>query len=275
MSSEKEKFDKFLHEEFNLLVNNEYNNVINDINDEIKNKEELIKDSFDKGKMLFSNYREVILYCDVNNCEATEPLDLDYVTMYGILGDAYFRREMYDEAKNAFIKAITLSPSNIILIQRLMNAYVRLEEYDKLEEQLFKSFKYCYTKEMLIEQYLLLITLYKYRKDYRACVYIYYLIGAAFKMNDYVANEITKFQNEVHEEYNVESFSIIMDFIKERNIPSPLDLSNYYYSIYLELAKKEEYRGALDFLNSSHSLFFNKQNLKDIKKLEKILKKID
>ena len=94
-------------------------------------------------------------------------------------------------------------------------------------------------------------------------------------MNDYVANEITKFQNEVHEEYNVETFSVIMDFIKERNIPSPLDLSNYYYSIYLELAKKEEYRGALDFLNSSHSLFFNKQNLKDIKKLEKILKKID
>ena len=47
------------------------------------------------------------------------------------------------------------------------------------------------------------------------------------------------------------------------------------YQAVFELAKKEEYRGALDFLNSRHSLFFNKQNLKDIKKLEKIIKKID
>lgn len=275
MSSEKEKFDKFLHEEFNLLVNNEFNNVINDINDEIKNNLELINDSFDKKKMLFSNYREVILYCDVNNCEATEPLDLDYVTMYGILGDAYFRREMYVEAKNAFIKAITLSPSNIVLIQRLLNTYLRLEEYDNLSELLFKSFKYCYTKEMLIEHYLLLISLYKKEKDYKACTYIYYLFGAAFKMNDYVANEITKLQKETNEEYNVTTFSVILEFAKERNIPTPIDLSDYYYSIYLELVKKEEYMGALDFINSSNSLYFNKKNLKDIKKLEKIVKKID
>lgn len=273
MSSEKEKFDKFLHEEFNLLVNNEFNNVINDINDEIKNNIELINDSIDKKKMLFSNYREVILYCDVNNCEATEPLDLDYVTMYGILGDAYFRREMYVEAKNAFIKAITLSPSNIVLIQRLLNTYLRLEEYDNLNELLFKSFKYCYTKEMLIEHYLLLISLYKKKKDYKACNYIYYLFGAAFKMNDYVANEITKLQKETNEEYNVTTFSVILEFAKERNIPTPIDLSDYYYSIYLELVKKEEYMGALDFINSSNSLYFNKKNIKDIKKLEKIVKK--
>lgn len=275
MSSEKEKFDKFLHEEFNLLVNNEYNNVINDINDEIKIQEELINDSFNKKKMLFSNYREVILYCDVNNCEATEPLDLDYVTMYGLLGDAYFRREMFIEAKNAFIKAITLSPSNIVLIQRLLNTYYRLEEFDNLKELLFKSFKYCYTKEILIEHYLLLISLYKKEKDYKACAYIYYLFGAAFKMNDYVASEITKLQNEVNMEFNVTSFTTILEFAKERNILTPLDLADYYYSIYVELVKKEEYMGALDFINSSNSLYFNKKNLKDIKKLEKIVKKID
>lgn len=270
----KEQFDNFLKMEFNLLLNNEFNRVINDINDEIKENEEEINDSIDKNKMLFSNYREIVLYLDASNNNANEPLDLDYVTMYGLLGDAYFRREMFLEAKNAFLKAISLSPSNIVLIQRLLNTYARLNDYEALEELLFKTFKFCYTKDMLIEHYLLLIDLFKHKKDYKSCVYIYYLLAATFSnMNDYVIKEIYKMQEEVKEEFMVPTFEVIRTYLKDNNIPSPMDLATYYYSIYAELIKKEEYQGALDFINSSNELMFDKKNIKEIKKIEKILRK--
>ena len=273
MNNAQEQFASFLKSEFNLLLNGEYNTVINDISDEIKNHEENINLSLEKGKMLFSNYVEVILYCEVNSTECSEALDYDYVTMYGILGDAYFHREMFIEAKNAFVKAITLSPSNIVLLQRLYKTLVKLEEFDELEEKLINTIKYCYTKDMLVEQYLLLITLYKHKKDYKTAVYILFLLGAALNMNDYAVKEITKIQTEINKEYDVPKFDMVLDYIKEKDILNPADLSGYYYSIYQELIKNNEVKGALDFLSCSNNIFYDKKNLKEIKRLEKLIKK--
>jgi hypothetical protein len=193
--------------------------------------------------------------------------------MYGILGDAYFHREMFIEAKNAFVKAITLSPSNIVLLQRLYNTLIKLEEFDELEGKLINTIKYCYTKDMLVEQYLLLITLYKHKKDYKTAVYILFLLGAALNMNDYAVKEITKIQTEINKEYDVPKFDMVLDYIKEKDILNPADLSGYYYSIYQELIKNNEAKGALDFLSCSNNIFYDKKNLKEIKRLEKLIKK--
>ena len=149
MSIEQENFNKFLEDEFNLLLKREFNTVINDLRSVIEKEINEINDSINKKKTLFTNYTELILYVDVNKEEIGENLKFDYVTLYGILGEAYFQREMYDESINALDKALTMSPSNILLIQRKMQALKRIDNIDELERLIFKTFKYCYTKDAL------------------------------------------------------------------------------------------------------------------------------
>ncbi|MBP5445800.1 MAG: hypothetical protein J6Y28_06475 [Acholeplasmatales bacterium] len=273
---DKEVYYKFLEEEFDLLKRREYNSIINDINGEIEKRKEDIDLSFKEHRMLFSNYKEVVLFCDVNQREITEDaLNLDYVTLFGLLGDAYMSRDMLEEALNAFTKAITLSPANILLIQRKINILVKLNKFDEAKEIIFKTFKYCYEKNMLLSQYFPLIDIYKHYKDYKSAVNLLYLVGTAYlDYTEFVANEITKLEKESNMQFDApKEFSTILDYLKEKNIATPVDLSMYYYSIYNELLKRNELGGALDFLLSSHNLFYDKKNVKLIKKLQKQIKK--
>ena len=270
----KEEYYKFLEEEYNLLTKKEYNAVINDINELIELNIKDIDLSFEKNKKLFSNYKEIVLYCDLEKKEIDdEPLDYDYVTLYGILGDAYFYREMYEESLNAFTKAITLSPANILLIQRRANILIKLNKLDETLKYLIKTIKYCYTSSILISQYFLLIDIFKLKADYKSAIYLLYLIGAAFRETEYIPKEVTKIQELTDTDYYVEDFEVVLEYIKSLNILTPYDLSVYYYSIYNELLKRNELSGALDFLLSSHNMFYDKKNVKLIKKLQKEIKK--
>lgn len=274
---DKDVYYKFLEDEFDLLKRREFNTIINDINGEIEKRKDDIDLSFKENRKLFSNYKEVVLFCDVNQREITEEaLSLDYVTLFGLLGDAYMNRDMFEEALNAFTKAITLSPANILLIQRKINILIKLDKFEEAKDIIFKTFKYCYEKNTLLSQYLPLIDIYKHDKDYKSAIYLLFLVGTAYKnYGDYVANEVTKLEKESDESFEAPNdFATILEYLKEKAIATPVDLSMYYYSIYIELLKTNELNGALDFLLSSHNLFYDKKNVKLIKKLQKQIKKI-
>lgn len=273
MPNEQEKFNTFLEEEFNLLINREYNRVINDLKDVIDIKKEDILDSIEKKKTLFSNYTELILYADVNNVEVEDYLKFDYVTLYGILGEAYFQREMYIEAINALDNAISMSPANILLLQRKMNALKKLNLIDDLESLIFKTFKYCYTRDTLINQYLFLSYVYERKGQYKDASYILYLVGVAFESYDKLLPEIDRIQNLTKEKYICPDFDTLMNFLKEKNIITPYDLSTYYFSFYNEMMKNNDALGALDFLRCSNNVCYDKRNMKMIKKLTKAIEK--
>ncbi len=273
MLNDQEKFNRFLEEEFSLLLKREYNTVINDLKEEESNKINDINESIEQNKTLFTNYTELVLYADVNNVEVDKYLNYDYVTLYGILGEAYFQREMYDESVKALDKAISMSPSNILLIQRKMLALKKLKLFDELENMIFKTFKYCYTRDTLVNQYFLLSNVYEEKKMYKEAAYLLYLIGVSFDNNEVFLKEIDRLQKITHETYNCPDYETLMGFLKEKNIMTPYDLFTYYFSFYRDMIKNNDAMGALDFLKCSNNVFFDKRNLKEIKKLTKQIEK--
>ena len=273
MTNEQEKFNRFLEEEFNLLLKREYNTVINDLKEaESKNIND-IDESIKAKKTLFTNYTELILYVDVSKESVGDYLNFDYVTLYGILGEAYFQREMYDESIKALDKAISMSPSNILLIQRKMYALKRLNLFDELESLIYKTFKYCYTKDTLINQYLLLSNVFEKKQMYKEATYMLYLISVSFENYDTFLPEIDRIQELTKETYECPDFESLMDFLREHHIVTPYDLSTYYYSFYSDMLKNNDALGALDFLKCSNNVCYEKKNLKLIKKLTKQIEK--
>lgn len=269
MANEQDRFNKFLEEEFNLLIRREFNTVINDLKDAEKENINDIDESIKSKKTLFTNYTELVLYVDVSKENVGDYLKYDYVTLYGILGEAYFQREMYDESIKALDKAISMSPSNILLIQRKMYALKRLNLFDELESLIYKTFKYCYTKDTLINQYLLLSNVFEKKKKYKEATYILYLISVSFENYDAFLPEIDRIQNITKQTYECPDYETLTQFLKENNIITPYDLSAYYYSFYSDMLKNNDELGALDFLKCSNSVCFDKKNLKLIKKLTK------
>ena len=274
MATEVEKFNKFLEDEFKLLMNREFNVVINDLKEvESKNIDD-INDSVSKKKTLFSNYTELLLYIDhSNDTNVSEYLKFDYVTLYGILGEAYYQREMYDESLKALNMAITLSPSNILLIQRKMFVLKSLNLFDDLEKLIFDTFKYCYTKDTLINQYIMLSSVYEKKKMYKEASYVLYLISVTFGDYNKFLPEINRLEELHKTKLECPEYNDLMQFVKEKNILTPYDLSAYYFSFYSELMKNNDAMGALDFLKCSNNVCYDKRNLKLIKKLTKIIEK--
>ena len=272
MLNDQEKFNRFLEEEFSLLLKREFNTVINDLKEVEKDEIEDINDSIKQKKTLFTNYTELILYVDVNKAEVGNYLNYDYVTLYGILGEAYFQREMYDESIKALDKAISMSPSNILLIQRKMYALKKLNLFDELEKLIFKTFKYCYTREALINQYILLSNVYENRCMYKEAAYLLYLVGVSFNTETFIS-EIDRIQKMTRETYNCPDYDTLMGFLKEKNIMTPYDLFTYYFSFYRDMMKNNDAMGALDFLKCSNNVFYDKRNIKEIKKLTKQIEK--
>lgn len=273
MTNEQDRFNKFLEDEFNLLLKREFNTVINDLKEAESNNITDIDDSIKNKKTLFTNYTELVLYVDVSKENVGDYLALDYVTLYGILGEAYFQREMYDESIKALDKAISMSPSNILLIQRKMYALKRLDLFDELESLIFKTFKYCYTKDTLINQYLLLSNVYEKKKMYKEATYVLYLISVSFENYDAFLPEIDRIQELTKETYECPDFETLMNFLRENHIVTPYDLSTYYYSFYSDMLKNNDALGALDFLKCSNNVCYEKKNLKLIKKLTKQIEK--
>ena len=272
MLNDQEKFNRFLEEEFSLLLKREFNTVINDLKEVEKDEIEDINNSIKQKKTLFTNYTELILYVDVNKAEVGNYLNYDYVTLYGILGEAYFQREMYDESIKALDKAISMSPSNILLIQRKMYALKKLNLFDELEKLIFKTFKYCYTREALINQYILLSNVYENRCMYKEAAYLLYLVGVSFNTETFIS-EIDRIQKMTRETYNCPDYDTLMGFLKEKNIMTPYDLFTYYFSFYRDMMKNNDAMGALDFLKCSNNVFYDKRNIKEIKKLTKQIEK--
>ena len=272
MLNDQDKFNRFLEEEFSLLLKREFNTVINDLKEVEENKIDDINDSIEQNKTLFTNYTELILYVDVNKVEVGNYLKYDYVTLYGILGEAYFQREMYDESIKALDKAISMSPSNILLIQRKMYALKKLNLIDDLEKLIFKTFKYCYTREALINQYILLSNVYEQRNMYKEATYLLYLVGVSFNNESFIS-EIDRIQKKTKETYNCPDYDTLMNFLKEKNIMTPYDLFTYYFSFYRDMMKNNDAMGALDFLKCSNNVFYDKRNIKEIKKLTKQIEK--
>ena len=273
MTNEQEKFNRFLEEEFNLLLKREYNTVINDLKEaESKNIND-IDESIKAKKTLFTNYTELVLYVDVSKESVGDYLNFDYVTLYGILGEAYFQREMYDESIKALDKAISMSPSNILLLQRKMYALKRLDLFEELEKMIFNTFKYCYTKDTLINQYFLLAYVYEKKRMYREAIYVLYMGYATFDNYDTFLKEIERIQRETNTEYDCPEYQSLVDFLRDNNILTPLDLSSYYLSFYNEMMNNNDELGALDFLKCSNSVCFNKKRSKLIKKLTKRIEK--
>lgn len=273
MSNEQDRFNKFLEEEFNLLLKREFNTVINDLKEAEEENINDINESIKSGKTLFTNYTELVLYLDYSKESVGDYLNFDYVTLYGILGEAYFQREMYDESIKALDKAISMSPSNILLIQRKMYALKRLDLFDELEKLIFKTFKFCYTKDTLINQYLLLANVYEKKKMYKEATYILYLVSVSFENYDAFLPEIDRIQNITKQTYECPDYETLTKFLKENNIMTPYDLSTYYYSFYNEMINNNDEMGALDFLKCSNSVCYEKKNLKLIKKLTKQIEK--
>ena len=274
MNKNVEKFNSFLEEEFRLLTKREFNVVINDLLDAEKENIKDIDDSLEKNKTLFTNYTELVLYLDVNDIDVGDYLSLDYVTLYGILAEAYFQREMYDESLLALDKAIKMSPSNILLIQRKMYALKHLNLIDELEALIFKTFKYCYTRDTLINQYTLLASVYENKKMYREATYILYLVGVSFENHDTFLSEISRLEKIANKKYECPDYNTLMNFLKEKNIMTPYELSSYYFNFYSEMMKNNDALGALDFLKCSNNVCFDKRNIKLIKKLTKTIDRI-
>ena len=273
MTNEQESFNRLLEEEFALLLKREFNTVINDLR-EVENKNiNDINDSIKNKKTLFNNYTELILYVDVDKGKIGDHLNYDYTTLYGILGEAYFQREMYDESLKALDKAISMSPSNILLLQRKMNALKRLDKLEDLEKLIFKTFKYCYTRQALINQYFLLSNVYETRKNYKDAVYLLYLIIVSFDAYDMFINEVARIQNIANQNFECPDYETLMDFLKEKGIVTPYDLSTYYFSFYSEMLKNNDAIGALDFLKCSNDVFYDKRGVKMIKRLTKEIEK--
>lgn len=273
MPNEQEKFNRFLEEEFALLMRREFNTVINDLKEEESKNINDINESINSNKTLFTNYTELILYLDASNGNTNDYLKYDYVTLYGILGEAYFQREMYDESIKALDKAISMSPSNILLIQRKMFALKKLNLIDDLEKLLYKTFRYCYTRDALMNQYVLLSNVFEEKKMYKEAAYILYLIGVSFDNNAACLSEIDRIQKKTKESYNCPNYEELMGFLKEKNIMSPYDLYTYYYSFYTDMIKNNDTLGALDFLKCCNNVFYDKHGVKKIKKLSKQIEK--
>ena len=273
MIMEAEKFNSFLEDEFRLLMRREFNVVINDLLEVEKENINDINNSIENNMTLFTNYTEYILYMDVNNKKAGDYLKLDYVTLYGILGEAYFQRGMYDEAIKALDKAISMSPSNILLIQRKMYALKHLNLIDELEETIFNTFKYCYTKDTLVNQYLLLSNVYEKKKMFREATYILYLISVSYGDCEKFLPEVSRIESLTNNEYECPDYDTLMNFLKEKNIMTPYDLSTYYFKFYSEMMENDDALGALDFLKCSNNVCYDKRNIKLIRKLTKALDK--
>lgn len=273
MNMEVEKFNCFLEDEFKLLIKREYNVVINDLKEAEKENINDINESILNNKTLFTNYTELVLYMDVSKKEVGDYLKLDYVTLYGILGEAYFQREMYDESIKALDRAISMSPSNILLIQRKMYALKHLNLIDELENTIFQTFKYCYTKDTLVNQYLLLASVYEKKKMYKEATYILYLISVSYGDYEKFLPEINRIENLNNEKYECPDYDTLMEFLKDKNILTPYDLSSYYFSFYNDMMKNNDCLGALDFLTCSNNLCYDKRNIKLIRKLTKALDK--
>ena len=273
MSYEVEKFNSFLEDEFKLLMRREFNVVINDLLEAEKENLTDINESIKNNKTLFTNYTELVLYMDVSDKDVGDYLKLDYVTLYGILGEAYFQREMYDESIKALDRAISMSPSNILLIQRKMYALKHLDLFEELEKTLFDTFKYCYTKDTLINQYLLLSSVYEKKKMYREATYILYLISVSYGDYEKFLPEISRIEKITNNKYECPDYDTLMSFLKDKNIMTPYDLSAYYFNFYNDLMNNNDQLGALDFLKCSNNVCYYKRNIKLIRKLTKALDK--
>ena len=273
MSYEVEKFNSFLEDEFKLLMRREFNVVINDLLEAEKENLTDINESIKNNKTLFTNYTELVLYMDVSDKDVGDYLKLDYVTLYGILGEAYFQREMYDESIKALDRAISMSPSNILLIQRKMYALKHLDLFEELEKTLFDTFKYCYTKDTLINQYLLLSSVYEKKKMYREATYILYLISVSYGDYEKFLPEISRIEKITNNKYECPDYDTLMSFLKDKNIMTPYDLSAYYFNFYNDLMNNNDQLGALDFLKCSNNVCYDKRNIKLIRKLTKALDK--
>ncbi|MCR5307758.1 MAG: tetratricopeptide repeat protein [bacterium] len=271
--NEVEKFNQYLENEFNLLIRREFNVVINDLKQLEEENINDINDSIKNNKTLFTNYTELVLYTDDNDSKIGDYLKYDYVTLYGILGEAYFQRGMYDESLKALDRAIKMSPTNILLIQRKMFALKNLDLFDELEKMIFKTFKFCYTKDALINQYTFLANVFEKKKMYKEASYILYLMSVSFGEYEKFLPDLNKLETLANKRLECPEYNELMNFVKEYNIMTPYDLSTYYLSFYEELMKNEDKSGALDFLKCSNSVCYDKKNIKLIKKLTKTIEK--
>ena len=150
---------------------------------------------------------------------------------------------------------------------------VLLDLFDELESLIFKTFKYCYTKDTLINQYILLSNVYEKKKMYKEAAYVLYLISVSFENYDAFLPEIDRIQELTKETYECPDFETLMNFLREKHILTPYDLSTYYFSFYSDMLKNNDALGALDFLKCSNSVCYEKKNLKLIKKLTKQIEK--
>jgi hypothetical protein len=180
---------------------------------------------------------------------------------------------MYEEALDALDKAITMSPSNILLLQRKMQTLKKLDRIDDLEKLIFKTFKYCYTKDSLINQYLLLSYVFEKQNKYKESSYLLYLIGVAYNLTETLLPEIERLQKETNQFYECPDYDTLMKFLKDNGIMTPYDLSTYYFSFYSELMKNNDALGALDFLKCSNNVCYDKRNMKLIKRLTSAIEK--
>ena len=154
-----------------------------------------------------------------------------------------------------------------------MYALKHLDLFEELEKTLFDTFKYCYTKDTLINQYLLLSSVYEKKKMYREATYILYLISVSYGDYEKFLPEISRIEKITNNKYECPDYDTLMSFLKDKNIMTPYDLSAYYFNFYNDSMNNNDQLGALDFLKCSNNVCYDKRNIKLIRKLTKALDK--
>ena len=119
----------------------------------------------------------------------------------------------------------------------------------------------------------MLSSVYEKKKMYKEASYVLYLISVTFGDYNKFLPEINRLEELHKTKLECPEYNDLMQFVKEKNILTPYDLSAYYFSFYSELMKNNDAMGALDFLKCSNNVCYDKRNLKLIKKLTKIIEK--
>lgn len=163
---------------------------------------------------------EEILYVGLQKEEKEVfPYAEDYAQMYVMYGTILFELQNYDEAQQAFLKALEINPMHFLARSEYIRVFTYKNDLDRFLEATDDAFKYAYTPNHYAHL-LLNIAVYYYNIQYFdiAVACIYYALSFQFD-NEMAMDLLAEISKETNKEWPCPDFETVSSLMKQYEIP--------------------------------------------------------
>lgn len=170
--------------------------------------------------MCFREPIEEILYVSVNKVEKEIfPYKEDYAKMYKLYGTILFELENYEDAKQAFLKALEINPMDFEARSEYIRMFTYLDDLDTFIEETDKAFIYAYTPNHYAHLLLNIAIYYFNIRYYDICVCCLYYALSFYAENAVALELLDEVRKETNEKWPCPDFETIAALFKQYEIP--------------------------------------------------------